>query len=733
MRTVKILSVVAGGILALIVAGLFGLWLWVNPNDYKGQIAAAVKQSTGRELRLEGDIKLSVFPWVALELGPASLGNPPGFGAEAFLAFTHAAVRVKLFPLLAKRLDLDRVDLDGLDLRLRRDAEGRGNWQGFGATQRSAAEAGAGVGAATGTGASTGAGATATATASDAGAVGSWPRLNGLRITNGRVSYRDTVGGMAGRVVVERFTLDIGALGGQEVTPVHIAFQASRGVPGESLTFSAQFDLTAAAQYRRLQLQAVSCSGLLGRPGEGPPVHWELSAPVVEADLTQQTMGAPAFAMNYANAHITGKLQAIRILDDLSMTGSVALAPLVLHELAPHVGIVLPKTRDPRALALLSASSEFSYGSTGVRFEPLRLQLDDTHLQGSLALAGEPRAVKFELTVDQIKLDRYLSVGDGGAGNGNAGNGNARTDTAGNGNAGTGSAGNGADGVAPAGPGPGPGPQNAAGASAQAAEASKLPDADGVLTIGSVRLSPLDFADVRVTVALKDDVVHLFPALAQIDGGTYSGNITVDARGATPALSLDEHVSGVDMTRLLAGTAYKGRLAGRGTVNLKATARGAAMDSILRTLNGHFDANLADGAVEGIDVAYQLGRAQALLHGGPEPPRSNPPQTRFDAFKVSAEITNGLAKTSDLTISSSALRVTGQGSANLVSRGLDLQMLASLFQSPGARVADIPFQITGTYLDPTVRPDAQALAKDRLKQKLQDVLKKNGLKGLFTK
>jgi hypothetical protein len=41
--------------------------------------------------------------------------------------------------------------------------------------------------------------------------------------------------------------------------------------------------------------------------------------------------------------------------------------------------------------------------------------------------------------------------------------------------------------------------------------------------------------------------------------------------------------------------------------------------------------------------------------------------------------------------------------------------------------------VTGTYTDPTVRPDIQGLAKDQLKHKLQDILKKNGLQGLFTK
>ena len=680
MRTVKILSVVAGGILALIVAGLFALWLSVNPNDYKAQIAAAVKQSTGRELSLTGDIKLSVFPWVALELGPASLGNPPGFGQEAFLAFHHAAVRVRLFPLLGRRLDMDRVDLDGLDLRLRRNAEGRGNWEGFGEERKSAAEGAAGSGAA----------------AREGGPIGPLPQLAGLRITNGRVSYRGASGGTAGDVVVEGFNLDTGAFGGEGVTPVRVAFQVSRGVPAENLTLSAKFDLSGDTRSQRLRIEALNGSGLWGRPGDGPPVHWEVSAPVVEADLAQQSVGVPAFAMSYSSAHVTGKLQAIKIFDDLSLTGSAALAPLVLHEFAPRVGIVLPKTRDPRALAQLSASSEFSYGASGLRFEPLRLQLDDTHLRGSVALVGEPRAVKFDLTVDQVDLDRYLSVDNGGGG----------TD---------GSAGDGAKGAAPAG------------------DASTMPAADGVLSVGSLHLSPLDFANVRVTLTLRDEVAHLFPALAQIDGGNYSGNITVDERGATPALSLDEHVSGVDMTRLLAGTSYKGRMSGRGTVNVKATARGAAMDSILRTLNGHFDANLADGAVEGLDVGYQLGRAQALLKGGAEPPRSNPPRTRFDAFKVSADIAHGVARTSDLTISSAVLRVTGQGSANLVNKGVDLQMLASLSQASGIRIADVPFKITGTYVDPTVRPDMEALAKGQLKQKLQDVLEKNGLKGLFSK
>jgi AsmA protein len=168
-------------------------------------------------------------------------------------------------------------------------------------------------------------------------------------------------------------------------------------------------------------------------------------------------------------------------------------------------------------------------------------------------------------------------------------------------------------------------------------------------------------------------------------------------------------------------------------VNVKATARGGGFNAFMQTLNGHFDANLADGALEGVDVGYEIGLAQALIKHTAGPARSNPARTKFDACKVSAEITNGIAKTSDLTISSAALRVTGQGSTNLVNKGIDFQMVASVLASPGASVADIPLKITGTYVDPRVRPDTEALAKGELKQRLRDVLKKNGLEGLFGK
>ncbi len=658
MRNLKFFGVLAGGIVALLCIALLGVWLLVNPNSYKGRIAAAVKESTGRELKLPGDIKLSVIPWVALELGPASLGNPPGFGDEPFLSFTHATVRVRLLPLLRKRLEVARVEIDGLDLRLRKDAQGKGNWQDLEPEAK-----------------------TAKPDVVHTDAARALESLANIRVQNGRMSYEG--------VTAENVIFETGALTADQHVPVSVSFDAKRASSGEQLSLNAQFDLSEDAT-RQMLFSGVNCSGTLRNLSDGRPAHWEFSAPRLALNIAQQTIAASAFAVSYSSAHLTGSVNATNILDDLSVIGSVSLAPLVLREFAPRLGISLPKTRDPKVLSELSASSDFTYDSKAVGLTHLQLRFDDTQIQGNLKLlSGDADALQFELAADQIDLDRYRAPEVG-----------ATTPAS----------------VPPA----------------QPAKPEKPLNVNGTLNLKAAQFARLELASVRVTIAAKDKVTHLFPIEAQVDGGRFSGGITLDSRGAIPVLSVDEQLTGVDMARLLANTAGKGRLSGRATLNFKATARGTSVDAMLKTLNGHFDANLADGALEGIDVGYELSNAQALIDRSSPQPRNSFGRTPFQAFKLSAQITNGVAETRDLTIASHAIKVAGQGSANLPTKGIDFKLLASIATGP-ARNTDIPLKVTGTYADPTVRPDIEAVVKGQLKQKLQDVLKKNGLQGLFSK
>ena len=63
---------------------------------------------TGRKLAVTQDLKLSYFPWLAVETGGITIGNAPGFGGDAadkppFATIERVAARVKLLPLLSKQ------------------------------------------------------------------------------------------------------------------------------------------------------------------------------------------------------------------------------------------------------------------------------------------------------------------------------------------------------------------------------------------------------------------------------------------------------------------------------------------------------------------------------------------------------------------------------------------------------------------------------------------------------
>jgi hypothetical protein len=130
----KIVAWIVGIVFALIVIAAVVLPLMVDPNDFRDDIADAVRSQTGRELSIEGDLKLSVIPWLGVEVGRASLSNAPGLGDEPMVAIEGASVGVKLIPLLSRRLEVSQITLEGARINLYR-GPGGSNWDLTGAAE----------------------------------------------------------------------------------------------------------------------------------------------------------------------------------------------------------------------------------------------------------------------------------------------------------------------------------------------------------------------------------------------------------------------------------------------------------------------------------------------------------------------------------------------------------------------------------------------------------------------
>ena len=130
-RALKWISWGLAGLIVLALLAIAVVVLLVDPNSFKARIESTVREATGREFALVGDIELNFFPWLALRTGEGRFGNPPGFAAEPMATWRSAQLGVRLFPLLAGDLEVDRIRLDGADVHLVLKADGTANWQGI--------------------------------------------------------------------------------------------------------------------------------------------------------------------------------------------------------------------------------------------------------------------------------------------------------------------------------------------------------------------------------------------------------------------------------------------------------------------------------------------------------------------------------------------------------------------------------------------------------------------------
>ena len=129
-RVIKYLLWVVGGFATVFVLAAVALTIFFDPNDFREEISNSVRNQTGRELVIEGDISLDLFPWLAVEVGKASFGDAPGFGDEPMVSFERASFSVRLLPaILRQEIVVGAADIESLQLNLKVNRNGVTNWE----------------------------------------------------------------------------------------------------------------------------------------------------------------------------------------------------------------------------------------------------------------------------------------------------------------------------------------------------------------------------------------------------------------------------------------------------------------------------------------------------------------------------------------------------------------------------------------------------------------------------
>lgn len=118
LRKLAVALAVLSGLL-VVAAGI--AYAMFDAAAIKRQLIEQVAAKTGRSLRIDGEVGLSLWPEVAVSAGQVGLSEADGKTAFASLAALRVAVAV--MPLLAGRVEARQIEIDGLALTLvkRRD------------------------------------------------------------------------------------------------------------------------------------------------------------------------------------------------------------------------------------------------------------------------------------------------------------------------------------------------------------------------------------------------------------------------------------------------------------------------------------------------------------------------------------------------------------------------------------------------------------------------------------
>ncbi|MHB2169677.1 AsmA family protein [Alsobacter sp. R-9] len=166
----------------------------------------------------------------------------------------------------------------------------------------------------------------------------------------------------------------------------------------------------------------------------------------------------------------------------------------------------------------------------------------------------------------------------------------------------------------------------------------------------------------------------------------------------------------VDMATILSPLVDGRRLTGAGFGLLQVEGSGSSVHAVMRSLEGKSSLLVRQGDIGGINLPEVLRRIEkrplvaALdVRGG---------RTPFDVASFMARISKGVAEIVDGTVGSPAARVSLSGHIALADRHLSMSGLAQLLDAgAGREPVTLPFEVTGSFDDPMLVPDARALLR----------------------
>jgi len=345
-------AIIVGCLLVVIIAALVLIPMFVDVAKYKPVLESKVTEATGRPFSVGDDLSLSLFPWAGVSFSNLRLGNPAGFAEKDFVTVKSFEVRVKLWPLLSKDIQIKRFVINEPQIVLVKNKNGSENWaQPKPAAKEPSEES-------------------TTPTEKTPGGLSipiSALTAENVSINNGKALW-----------------IDHSTDTKKEVTEIGLTLTDVSLDRPVKLAFSAQLDQ-----------KPLSLEGVVGPVGSG------LKEGKIELDLTLK-------ALEQLVLRLKGNLENLAMSPGVDL--DLDIAEFSPRKLMSELGQEFPvATTDPEALNRLTLKAHVKADAKKVTLTNGNLELDQSKLKFSATAAefSKPN-LKFNLELDQINLDRYM-------------------------------------------------------------------------------------------------------------------------------------------------------------------------------------------------------------------------------------------------------------------------------------------------------------------------------------
>ncbi len=234
-------------------------------------------------------------------------------------------------------------------------------------------------------------------------------------------------------------------------------------------------------------------------------------------------------------------------------------------------------------------------------------------------------------------------------------------------------------------------------------------DFDLRLSAANVVMSTAKLGRTAIGANLRSGHLVVTVGEAQGYGGVIKGSLALAIFDAGMDVKSQLQFTDVDLESCLGQLFGLRRLEGKGNMSLAVEGTGDSVLGVTRTMNGTATLTGTNGAIAGLNVEQLLRRLERRpLSGGGEF-RSG--RTPFDKITVALKIVQGTVTVDDVNMEGAAVKVALVGSASIPARELDLKGTAALVAvaKPGVSPFELPFIVQGSWDDPIMLPDPEAL------------------------